>query len=75
MNHTHRLCRWFVQDRLGHDPGRANRLIEWSANRADFPGLPPVLTVTLSPAVRVDKAANPSKCLAALFLILGYFFS
>lgn len=40
MNHTHRLCRWFVQDRLGHDPGRANRLIEWSANRADFPGLP-----------------------------------
>ena len=40
MNHTHRPCRWFAQDRLGHDPGRANRLIEWSANRADFPGLP-----------------------------------
>lgn len=39
-NHNHRPCRWFAQAPLGHVPGRAYRLIERSANRADFPGLP-----------------------------------
>lgn len=39
-NHNHRPCRWFAQAPLGHVPGRAYRLIEQSANRADFPGMP-----------------------------------
>ena len=39
-NHNHRPCRWFAQAPLGHVPGRAYRLIESSANRADFPGMP-----------------------------------
>ena len=39
-NHNHRPCRWFAQAPLGHAPGRAYRLVESSANRADFPGLP-----------------------------------
>ena len=39
-NHNHRPCRWYAQAPLGHDPGRAYRLIERSANRADFPGVP-----------------------------------
>ena len=33
-------CRWFAQAPLGHVPGRAYRLVESSANRADFPGMP-----------------------------------
>jgi len=32
------------------------------------------LTATRRPAEWVDKAANPAKCLAALFLILERFF-
>ena len=39
-NHNHRPCRWFAQAPLGHVPGRAYRLVERSANRADFPGMP-----------------------------------
>ncbi len=39
-NHNHRPCRWFAQAPLGHAPGRAYRLVESSANRADFPGMP-----------------------------------
>ena len=39
-NHNHRPCRWFAQAPLGHVPGRAYRLVESSANRADFPGMP-----------------------------------
>ena len=38
-------------------------------------GLHPALTATRRPAEWVDKAANPSKCLAALVLILERFFS
>ena len=34
-----------------------------------------VLTAARRPVEWVDKAANPSKCLAALFLILERFFS
>lgn len=40
FNHNHRPCRWFAQAPLGHVPGRAYRLVESSANRADFPGMP-----------------------------------
>ena len=36
-------------------------------------GLHPALTAACRPAEWVDKAANPSKCLAALFLILERF--
>ena len=36
-------------------------------------GLHPALTAARRPAEWVDKAANPSKCLAALFLILERF--
>ena len=36
-------------------------------------GLPPALTAARSPAEWVDKAANPSKRLAALLLILERF--
>ena len=39
-NHNHRPCWWFAQTPLGHVPGRAYRLIEQSANRADFPDMP-----------------------------------
>ncbi len=39
-NHNHRPCRWFAQAPLGHVPGGAYRLVERSANRADFPGMP-----------------------------------
>ena len=37
--------------------------------------LHPALTAARRPAEWVNKAANPSKCLAALFLILERFFS
>ena len=36
-------------------------------------GLHPALTAARRPVEWVDKAANPSKCLAALFLILERF--
>ena len=36
-------------------------------------GLHPALTAARRPAEWVDKAANPAKCLAALFLILERF--
>jgi len=38
-------------------------------------GLHPALTAARRPAEWVNKAANPSKCLADLFLILERFFS
>ena len=38
-------------------------------------GLHPALTAAHRPTEWVDKAANPSKCLAAFFLILERFFS
>lgn len=40
LNHNHRPCRWFAQAPLGHVLGGAYRLVERSANRADFSGLP-----------------------------------
>ena len=43
--------------------------------KAEMNGLHPALTAARRPAEWVDKAVNPSKCLAALFLILEHIFS
>jgi hypothetical protein len=42
-------------------------------SRLKWTDLHPALTATRRPAEWVDKAANPAKCLAALFLILERF--
>ena len=38
-DYNYRPCRWYARSPLGQVPGRAYRLIERSADRADFPGL------------------------------------
>ena len=55
----------------GHTPGKSAR--QRATVKAEMNGFTPALTATRRPAEWVDKAANPAKCLAALFLILERF--
>ena len=54
----------------GHTPGKVAG--QRATVKAEMNGLHPALTAALCPAEWADKAANPSKCLSALFLILRY---
>ena len=60
-----------VSRSCGHTPGKVAG--QRATVKAEMNGLTPGLD--RRPAEWVDKAANPSKCLAALFLILERFFS
>ena len=53
----------------GHTPGKVTG--QQATVKAEMNGFHPALTAR-RPAGWVDKAANPSKCLSALFLILRY---
>ena len=57
-----------VSRSCGHTPGKVAG--QRATVKAEMNGLTPGLD--RRPAEWVDKAANPSKCLAALFLILRY---
>ena len=50
----------------GHTPGKVAG--QRATVKAEMNGLHPALTAALCPAEWADKAANPSKCLAALSL-------
>ena len=58
-----------VSRSCGHTPGKVAG--QRATVKAEMNGFTPGLD-TRRPAGWVDKAANPSKCLAALFLILRY---
>ena len=60
-----------VSRSCGHTPGKVAG--QRATVKAEMNGFTPGLD--RRPAEWVDKAANPSKCLAALFLILKRFFS
>ena len=62
-----------VSRSCGHTPGKIAG--QRATVKAEMNGLHPALTATRRPTEWVDKATNPSKCLAALFLILECFFS
>ena len=58
-----------VSRSCGHTPGKVAG--QRATVKAEMNGVTPG-PVTRRPTEWVDKAANPSKCLAALFLILRY---
>ena len=62
-----------VSRSCGYTPGKVTG--QRATVKAEMNGLHSALTATRRPAEWVDKAANPSKCLATLVLILERFFS
>lgn len=59
-----------VSRSCGHTPGKVAG--QRATVKAEMNGVTPGLDRRPPPRWMVDKAANPSKCLAALFLILRY---